>query len=714
MALEYGFYDAMNGDRAYSATQMSEIFEGLITDGVYASVGDKFFTTPGAGMQVIVGTGRAWFDATWNRNKAPLPLDIDQADPAFDRIDSVCIQVYAEDTVRENTLMIVKGNVAVNPEPPIFPATSQRVYWHRLANVRVRAGTTSIRASDIDIRVGSSECPFVTSIVQQTNIDTLFASWDEQFNDWWDTIKAVLDENVATNLQNQITTINTDISGIHTTLNAIPTTYVKVADKATAAEVQTGTNNTKWVTPATLKSGSVYWSGAAGKAVGEIVVNAGDVPNANFLPCDGRALSMSEYPTLFNLITLKYLYTASASTVKASLGGFSNMCNTSTSFSLVNNPCPGCALVAWVTTFFSGSFDGGNGRTWRASAWRAWGLHSHGTRGDSSLKMGDAYGVTPSIPTTLAGYGTPTGYAGKSTDANISSYSNVIQETAANYDVTGFFIDYTNTKYYVLYNTSTRVITVYEGSTATNIGTYTGTNYPIMFCGSVFWSNGNLQTYRPTAASNNTPVPNLTLAQYNLIKGKCVRHSNDFRTMLAIDTNGTLYKFTVPSTAAAGAMATVTQKTLHYALENGTVPGGVGYLLNSLGKVIVVQPGNTLSTFTVGIETNGESIIMYRLYGSISNAAETVGGLMCAANEQAKFAPFEFPSSSPNYWGKFTYVTKVYPVSGSETFADIKLDGIQFDPSPVLRTDNTFPIPYIQSTVDPQNPLRTAFYIKAK
>ena len=30
----YGFYNSVNGDRLYNAQQMSELFEGLITDGV--------------------------------------------------------------------------------------------------------------------------------------------------------------------------------------------------------------------------------------------------------------------------------------------------------------------------------------------------------------------------------------------------------------------------------------------------------------------------------------------------------------------------------------------------------------------------------------------------------------------------------------------------------------------------------------------------------
>ena len=41
--LKYGFYDAVDRDRAYDAEDMGRLFEGIITDGVFAAVGDKFF-----------------------------------------------------------------------------------------------------------------------------------------------------------------------------------------------------------------------------------------------------------------------------------------------------------------------------------------------------------------------------------------------------------------------------------------------------------------------------------------------------------------------------------------------------------------------------------------------------------------------------------------------------------------------------------------------
>ena len=70
MAFTCGFFNSQNGDRKYNAEQMASIFDGLIKDGVYDTVGDIFAVTPGTGMQVRVGSGRAWFAHTWNNNDA--------------------------------------------------------------------------------------------------------------------------------------------------------------------------------------------------------------------------------------------------------------------------------------------------------------------------------------------------------------------------------------------------------------------------------------------------------------------------------------------------------------------------------------------------------------------------------------------------------------------------------------------------------------------
>lgn len=234
MALTYGFYNSVNGDRKYNATQFCDMFDGVINDGVFDNVAGIFGTVPGEGLQVLVKSGRAWFNKTWNYNDASVPLDLDNPDVVFDRIDTVVLEVDARNSGRVNSLKVVKGTPSTNPIAPAL-TTEDNVYWHPLSNVRVRANTDEILASDITVLVGTSQCPFVTAILQTTNIDVLYANWEKQFLDWFNHLKEVMNDNVVTNLQNQIDNC------------------VKTANKATTAQAQSGSDDTKWMTPLKTK-----------------------------------------------------------------------------------------------------------------------------------------------------------------------------------------------------------------------------------------------------------------------------------------------------------------------------------------------------------------------------------------------------------------------------------------------------------------------------
>ena len=70
MALTYGFYNSLNGDRKYNAMDISRLFDGLIKDGVFMSIGSAFIVEASSERVVNVGIGRAWFNNTWIYNDA--------------------------------------------------------------------------------------------------------------------------------------------------------------------------------------------------------------------------------------------------------------------------------------------------------------------------------------------------------------------------------------------------------------------------------------------------------------------------------------------------------------------------------------------------------------------------------------------------------------------------------------------------------------------
>ena len=181
MALTSGFFNSKNHDRLYDATQISTLFEGLINDGVYQGVGNIFKVSASNGMNVTVDTGRAWFNNTWTRNDALIVLTVPTAEQVLKRIDAVVIEVNSLETVRNNTIKIVKGTPASNPEKPSLTKNDD-VHQYPLAYITVDPNVTVITQQKIQNAVGTSACPFVTGIIDTLDIDDLIAQWSSEFN----------------------------------------------------------------------------------------------------------------------------------------------------------------------------------------------------------------------------------------------------------------------------------------------------------------------------------------------------------------------------------------------------------------------------------------------------------------------------------------------------------------------------------------------------
>lgn len=181
MALTSGFFNSKNHDRLYDATQISTLFEGLINDGVYQGVGNIFKVSASNGMNVTVDTGRAWFNNTWTRNDALIVLTVPTAEQVLKRIDAVVIEVNSLETVRNNSIKIVKGTPASNPAKPSLTKNDD-VHQYPLAYITVDPNVTVITQQKIQNAVGTSACPFVTGIIDTLDIDNLIAQWSSEFN----------------------------------------------------------------------------------------------------------------------------------------------------------------------------------------------------------------------------------------------------------------------------------------------------------------------------------------------------------------------------------------------------------------------------------------------------------------------------------------------------------------------------------------------------
>jgi hypothetical protein len=196
MSVSSGFFNSLNGDRKYNAAQMSAIFDGLIIDGVFASIGTAFAVKAAGGLTVNVGIGKAWFDHTWTVNDSILPMTAPEAEVLLDRIDAVVLEVNGMESVRENAIKFVKGNPSSAPSRPTL-TNEGNVHQYPLCYIYRKYGTAVINQADITPMVGTESTPFVTGILQTISLDELLGKWQDELDRFTDARSQEVDDWIA-------------------------------------------------------------------------------------------------------------------------------------------------------------------------------------------------------------------------------------------------------------------------------------------------------------------------------------------------------------------------------------------------------------------------------------------------------------------------------------------------------------------------------------
>lgn len=181
MALTSGFFNSVDGDRLYNAEDMTEYFEGLVSDGVYNTIDDALIVLSTGGMNVAVGAGRALVKLHWLRNSEPYSLEIPAADVQYPRIDYIILKCDLNDAARSVSIEIKQGTPAANPSAPALVNT-QTVKEMALASVRVEKGATAIYQQNITDLRASNMCGWVTGLVKQVNTNGLFVQFNAAYN----------------------------------------------------------------------------------------------------------------------------------------------------------------------------------------------------------------------------------------------------------------------------------------------------------------------------------------------------------------------------------------------------------------------------------------------------------------------------------------------------------------------------------------------------
>ena len=188
MALTYGFFNSLNGDRTYNADQMSSMFEGLISDGVYESVDNAFIVTPSSGLTLSVGSGRAIVGEKWVKNDANTTITLNAAHVTLNRYTAIVLRKDIAN--RQISIKMIDGENASNPTKPSILRNSS-YYDLCLAYVYVASGATAITSANItDMRPDSTVCGWVTGLIEQVDTSQLFLQWQTAYREFYNKMQS--------------------------------------------------------------------------------------------------------------------------------------------------------------------------------------------------------------------------------------------------------------------------------------------------------------------------------------------------------------------------------------------------------------------------------------------------------------------------------------------------------------------------------------------
>lgn len=237
MAIDYGFFDSVNNDRVYNADQMSNMFKGLISDGIFENVSNRFIVTSVSGqLKVYVGTGRAFVKDKWIENSSPVTVTLNSPHPILNRYTAI---VLRKDVANRSVIITtIDGTNATNPSYPSI-VRDDNYYDLCLAYVYVKANATEILQDDIiDTRSNSDICGWVTGIIRQVDTSDLFLqylaayqtmmntmqSWYSQeqqsYTSWFDSLTQSLVVELDVTRSRAVLRTNSDIDSVTYNISA--------------------------------------------------------------------------------------------------------------------------------------------------------------------------------------------------------------------------------------------------------------------------------------------------------------------------------------------------------------------------------------------------------------------------------------------------------------------------------------------------------------
>lgn len=240
MAIKSGFYDSLNGDRKYDSLDFGRVFDGVISDGIFANKDGGLRVThdiSGTSLSrgVKVNPGKCWFNHTFVTVDDYELVTISPPDPVNYRIDTIVVEIDRSTAVRNASIKVLQGEdkptiEAARTAVPVLKREGDfGCNQYALAVVGIRPNANIDPRDILDLR-GTNETPYSVGLVDQIKASGLIDQWTADysalvtrfnntfsasesgrtnaFDTWFNQMKDQLTTDAAGNLQTQVNEIN--------------------------------------------------------------------------------------------------------------------------------------------------------------------------------------------------------------------------------------------------------------------------------------------------------------------------------------------------------------------------------------------------------------------------------------------------------------------------------------------------------------------------
>lgn len=204
-------------DRDYTANQFMKYFSLFVGNGVFVSPTNQLKVIPGTGLSVIITEGWGFINGAWYHNDSNLEIPLVTNGTSNNRVDSIRLR-YSESS-RSISSAVFTGDTNI--------VRGGTIYDLELAEVIVTPGSATISASNItDTRPNENVCGFVKGLVEVISTDDLFSQFESIFNDWLNTVKGQVTDDLAIRLQLEFNELNQNVEDYKNTSQSLIENYV--------------------------------------------------------------------------------------------------------------------------------------------------------------------------------------------------------------------------------------------------------------------------------------------------------------------------------------------------------------------------------------------------------------------------------------------------------------------------------------------------------